>query len=282
LAPEPLQLSATSQLPAEPRHVPLVAKAFVGQLVALPLQVSATSHMPAASRQGVPALAARKGAPHTGAPVPQETVPMEQASAVGHSAPGVHVLLQVPAPSQNPAAQLVPSLTNASKGQMALTPLHDSATSQLPAAGRHAPLAAKASSGQVGVDPSQTSSASQAPADARHTVRAGCPAQGTAPQSRAQLPAQQRSPEAQRGARSQRPATQLALSQGAATHVVALQTGPASAPASVSSPVSATSPVSASGPVSSLTFASAATGRAMQPVPGRQTWSAVQSASLGR
>jgi len=218
-----LQLSATSQPPAEPRHAPLLAKALVGQLVELPSQTSATSHIPAASRHGVPALAGRNGAPHTGLPELHDTVPIEQGLAVGQSAPGVHVLLQTPIPSQKPTEQPVPSETNASIGQSALPPLHDSATSHVPAAARHTPPGANVSTGQVGLEPSQTSSTSQPPAAARHPVPAGWPAQGTAEQLAAQVPEQHISLSAQRADRTQASSKHSAFSQGPATQVAAEQ-----------------------------------------------------------
>ena len=59
----------------------------------------------------------------------------------------------------------------ASVGQVLLTPLQASATSQMPAAARHTvPFETLASAGQANVAPSHLSSTSQAPAEARHTV----------------------------------------------------------------------------------------------------------------
>src|SRR2546426_26004 len=56
---DPVQLSATSQGPAEARQtVDDVAKPSAGQIVLVPVQVSATSHGPAAARQVAPALPA--------------------------------------------------------------------------------------------------------------------------------------------------------------------------------------------------------------------------------
>jgi hypothetical protein len=58
-----------------------------------------------------------------------------------------------------------------SAGQLALVPLHASATSQLPAAARHTvPAATFTSAGQLADVPEHVSATSQLPAAARHTV----------------------------------------------------------------------------------------------------------------
>jgi hypothetical protein len=55
VAPVPVQLSATSQLPVLPRHtVPDEAKPSAGQAALVPVQLSATSQVPALPRHTVP------------------------------------------------------------------------------------------------------------------------------------------------------------------------------------------------------------------------------------
>ena len=54
----PVQVSATSQTPADERHtVPPAMKRSVGQVAESPVHVSATSHAPAAARHTVPEAA---------------------------------------------------------------------------------------------------------------------------------------------------------------------------------------------------------------------------------
>jgi hypothetical protein len=53
----PLQVSATSQAPTDPRHTVLDGRnPSDGQAAALPVQLSATSHAPAEARHTVPAV----------------------------------------------------------------------------------------------------------------------------------------------------------------------------------------------------------------------------------
>jgi len=55
-AADPVQFSATSQAPADARHVvALETNPFDGHALAAPVQASATSHVPAAARHTVPA-----------------------------------------------------------------------------------------------------------------------------------------------------------------------------------------------------------------------------------
>jgi hypothetical protein len=215
-----------------------------------------------------------------------------------------------------------------------------SATSHAPAAGRHvcdAPW--NSSGGHVGDDPSQTSARSQGPAAARHSKPAGRPAHTTVPQSSAQTPEQHISPPAHVLARSQRPATHIAVSQPVATHVVALHGGKqpvarsavgslgtqalsghsvssgvctqmrsmlqvstvhatpssqsegplqpmgassigAASTASPASPASLASRPDASSADASIPPASMSSGRAMHPMPGRQTCPVPHASSL--
>src|SRR6266699_1936290 len=73
-----------------------------------------------------------------------------------------------------PSSHGVPLGWGASGGQTALAPVHVSAASHGPAAGRHTTLLGwKASGGQTGLGPSQVSARSHTPAAARHSVPAG-------------------------------------------------------------------------------------------------------------
>src|SRR5207247_11253045 len=99
-----------------------------------------------------------------------------------HAAPlgGVGSPAQVPSWQASVAVQALPSSHavpfgwGASGGHVALAPVHVSAASQGPAAGRHSTLLGwKASGGQVGLVPSQVSATSHTPAAARPTTVAG-------------------------------------------------------------------------------------------------------------
>ena len=202
--------------------MPEKEKPSAGHVLAPP-QISCASQGPAGARQMVAAGAGPTARQRVG---PQANSPSSQGLPVEHAAPGVQAELHAPRPSQLPKGQATPVATKVSVAQSAVPVVQRSAASQGPVAARQAVLAgARASAGHSEVVPLQVSATSQGPWAARHEVPAGCPAQGAAPQSRAQLPAQQLSPLAQRGVRSQRPAAQLAFSQGAATQVVVVQAG---------------------------------------------------------
>ncbi len=111
---DPVQFSATSQMPAALRQlVVLGAKAFAGQALLTPSQVSATSQMPAVPRHCAVLL------PSAG----QAALDPVQFSAT----------------SQTPAAlrQLVVLGEKLLPGQVALAPVQNSAGSQMPAEPRH-------------------------------------------------------------------------------------------------------------------------------------------------
>src|SRR5437764_1015643 len=94
-------------------------------------------------------------------------------SRVGSPAqvPSWHASLAV---QKFPSSHTVPFAWKVSGGHVALAPVHVSAASHGPAAGRHSTLLGwKASSGQVGLDPSQISATSHGPAAARQPVPAG-------------------------------------------------------------------------------------------------------------
>jgi hypothetical protein len=116
-APEPVQFSATSQTPAEGRHVTeFDAKALAGQVGLDPVQCSATSQTPADGRH---------------------TVEVERKPSGGQAADDP---VQFSAASQTPpvaARQTTVLATKALAGQAAAEPEQFSATSQTPADGRH-------------------------------------------------------------------------------------------------------------------------------------------------
>jgi len=316
LGPAPLQASATSQTPRAPRQTLLESKRSAGQVVPPP-HVSCTSQGPTAARQGVAAGAAPMATQRVG---PHANAPTSHGFPVEHGAPGVQADEHKPRPSQLPLGHAVPVITKASGVQSAVPVVQRSATSHAPAAARQTvALVASPSGGHSGLVPSQVSATSQTPAAARQSVPAGRPAQSTAPQSRAQVPLQQLSPMAQVGVRSQRPATQEAVSQAEGTHVVALQTGKQpvtrSAPGSVgthalpghaaslasfphmpllqASLVQLNASAQSAGPrhlpsnastlpTSAAVNASGSLGRVTQPMPGTQSSLAAQRASFGR
>jgi hypothetical protein len=222
LALEPLQVSATSQTPRASRQMLTESKRSAGHVVAPP-HVSCASQGPMAALQTVAAGAAPTARQRVG---PQEKAPISQGFPVEQAAPGVQAEEHAPRPSQLPAGQAVPVVVKASGAQFSVPVVQRSATSHGPVAARHVVVeGASTSGGHSGLVPSQVSARSQAPADGRHGVPAGLPAQGTAPQSSAQVPAQQDSPIAHAGVRSQRLATHIAVSHAEATQVVALHTG---------------------------------------------------------
>ena len=70
-----------------------------------------------------------------------------------------------------PSSQVVPLGWKPLAGQLALVPVHDSATSQAPTAARHTvPAGCKLLAGQEALVPVQLSATSQAPVAGRHTV----------------------------------------------------------------------------------------------------------------
>jgi hypothetical protein len=139
LAPDPVQFSATSQSPADGRHVTLDGwKASAGQLAPDPVQFSATSQSPAEGRH--------------------VTLDGWRAS------PGQVGLdpVQFSATSQTPAddRQTVADDWKASAGQAMLEPVQFSATSHTPAEARHTVLPDWKTSTQVLAVPEQWSAAS--------------------------------------------------------------------------------------------------------------------------
>jgi len=171
---DPSQLSARSQIPAAARHcVPAGTFASLGQAALEPLHVSAASQLPAAARQTV----VEDANPSVGQ-VP--LVPV-QLSATSHApATGRHVtvlalkasthVLAVPeqwspaslshAPPWELPVQLVDEDAKPSAGQVPLNPVHISATSHCPAAGRHVTVLALNASTHVLAVPEQWSPAS--------------------------------------------------------------------------------------------------------------------------
>jgi hypothetical protein len=222
--PEPGQNSATSQIPALARHSNVPGRnPSAGQTVLEPVQRSSRSQGPAAERQTVVEGAGPAGT-HVGAVPLHSMRPSSHGFPVEHGVPGTQPVRHAPRPLQVPPAQLVPRGANPLDGHASASPAHTSATSQGPALARHVvPAATLPSGGHEGLSPSQVSASSQTSRAARQTVPRGIPSQGAATlQSTAHtFPAQQRSPSAQVLARSQRPATQRAVSHGPAAHVVA-------------------------------------------------------------
>ena len=153
--PVPGQFSATSQSPADARHVvPLGLNASAGQPLLDPVQVSARSQSPAAARQMVPPLPAG----------------CWQALLDPSHSSSVQGLLS--------AVQGVPAALFVSAGQFGAFPGHISAGSHSPAEARHCVKAdRKPSAGQLVLEPVQFSTSSHGPAAARHTapaLPAGC------------------------------------------------------------------------------------------------------------
>src|SRR5262249_43534589 len=142
----PVQLSATSQMPAAARHWMLEdATTSGGQAAPVPVQVSATAQMAAAGRQaGEETLKGGEGP--TRCVQPQDWGAAHAARAgrralavgVRWSGEASAVRVQLAAGSQTPAEarQTVDEGTNVSAGQAVLVPVQLSATSQTPAAGR--------------------------------------------------------------------------------------------------------------------------------------------------
>ena len=155
VAVEPVQFSAGSHSPAEPRQTVVAgSKASAGQTVLVPVQLSSTSQSPAAGRQTAPALPAGC---------------WQSALEPSHSS-RLHGL-----PS---SVQVVPAGLLSSAGQLADVPVQFSAGSHSPAEARHTTkLGRKSSGGQTVLVPVQFSSISQGPAAGRHTAPAfpaGC------------------------------------------------------------------------------------------------------------
>lgn len=177
-----MQVSATSQVPADARHtVLLLRKPLPGQLALLPVQVSATSQSPAEGRQTV--LPLRKLSRGQPALLPVQLSATSQDPAEGRhtraaeakASPGQAgpLPVQVSATSQGPAAprQTKAPLRKTSPGHAALPPEQVSATSQGPFEGRHTVLPErKESSGHTALLPEHISGASQGPAAARQTL----------------------------------------------------------------------------------------------------------------
>jgi len=161
-----VQVSAASQSAVAARHVVVEgANAFVGQVVDVPVQVSATSQTPADERHTVPALPA--GCWQTALdplqlsvvqtfPSSVQAVPFVFIVSAGHAAAAP---VQFSATSHSPAADRheVVEGANASVGQAVDVPVQVSATSQIPAAARQTVPAFPAACWQVALDPLQLS-----------------------------------------------------------------------------------------------------------------------------
>src|SRR5437763_1839891 len=149
---DPVQLSVTSQGPAEARHtVDDEAKPSAGQLGPVPVHFSARSQGPAEARH---------------------TVDDDAKPSAGQLGP---VLVQFSATSHGPAEarQTVLEDWKPSAGHAALDPVQLSATSHGPAEARQTVLEDwKPSAGQAALDPVHLSATSQGPAEARHSVPA--------------------------------------------------------------------------------------------------------------
>jgi hypothetical protein len=151
-APEPVQLSATSQAPVDERQTVLDGwNASAGHAPLAPVQFSATSQTSALDRQ---------------------TVLDETKASAGQLAKP----LQFSATSQTPVDDRHTKLVgrNASAGQLAVPPVQASGRSHAPAAERQTvPLGENESAGQVWLTPLQTSAMSHPPAAERQTVPDG-------------------------------------------------------------------------------------------------------------
>src|SRR5207245_1388309 len=149
-ADEPVQLSAGSHSPADPRHTTkLGSNMSAGQVVLVPVQFSSTSQGPAAARQTAPGLPAGCW---------QASLDPSHSSVLHGLRSSVHP---------------VPAGALASAGHVALEPVQFSAGSHSPPDGRQTAVAGlKASLGHVLLDPVHSSSRSQSPAEARQTVPA--------------------------------------------------------------------------------------------------------------
>jgi len=213
LGPVPVQFSAGSHSPAEPRHSVVVgSNASAGHTVLVPLQFSATSQTPAGARHSVPALPAgcwqvllvplHRSLLH-GLPSSVQAVPFGTFASAEQFGP---LPGQKSSRSHSPAEprQSVVAGSKASAGQMVLVPVQLSATSQTPATPRHSvpalpagcwqssfvpshrsrlqgfpsslhavPNGSLASAVQSGPFPGQKSSRSHSPAETRHSVVAG-------------------------------------------------------------------------------------------------------------
>src|SRR5207245_1660652 len=144
--------------------------------VFVPSQTSATSQSPAAARHSVPALPA--GCWHVslvpsqvsvvhGLPSSVHAVPLGCFASVGHAASAP---AHTSASSQSPAARRhpVPALP-AACWQVSLVPSQVSVVHGLPSSVHAVPLGRFASVGHAAFAPSQTSATSQLPAAGRHT-----------------------------------------------------------------------------------------------------------------
>jgi hypothetical protein len=176
--PLPVQFSATSQMPAAPRHgVAAEANWSAGHAAAEPVQFSATSQMPADGRHGVAAEAKPSLGQVFETPLQDSTtsqMPAEpRQGAVLFRSVGQSALdpVQFSARSQTPAEARhgVDDDATPSLRQVFDTPSQDSTTSQMPAEPRQGPVLFW-SLGQTELDPVQFSARSQAPAEARHGV----------------------------------------------------------------------------------------------------------------
>jgi hypothetical protein len=198
---EPVQASATSQVPDAERHsVPAGVNAFAGQDVLEPVQNSASSQAPAAGRQtvvlgaggathpwtasqvlavqalpssgqvsGVPAWHAPVEGLHVSAPLQAFPSPQTTGGPLAHWPPW-HVSAVV---HPLPSLHVVPSGCAVST-HAAEAPVQVSAASQAPEAARHGvPAAANPSEGHRVPEPVHVSATSQAPAAPRQTKPAG-------------------------------------------------------------------------------------------------------------
>ncbi len=212
---EPVQFSVASHSSTEARQTVVDdLNESTGHVVLVPVQTSATSQTPADGRHVVPALPAGwvqalLDPSHTsvlhGLPSSVQVVPAGTLSSVGHAALDP-VQFSVRSHSPPDARQIVVLGSNPSAGHAPLVPVQLSATSQMPATGRHTVVLgwktsthellvpvqwsaassshpppcelpvqlvddeAKTSAGQLPLVPVQVSSTSHWPADGRHTV----------------------------------------------------------------------------------------------------------------
>jgi hypothetical protein len=149
----PLQVSAGSHTPSEPRHTwPAGAGASVGHSLLIVPQNSGKSQLARSLGAGRHTSLVRLASPRQESLIPSQSSARSQTPATGRQTNEEGCLTSV--------------------GQLLLTPSHVSGTSQIPAELRQSvsdPLFWSIT-GQVRVTPSQVSGASQTPAAGRHTV----------------------------------------------------------------------------------------------------------------
>src|SRR6185503_10080261 len=155
-APVPVQCSTTSQTPAADRQmVVLGANASSGQVPELPVHASSESHGPAPAR-------------HTPPAVRNVQVPVQHEAAVPLAGPSSHCSSFAGCTMPLPHAHTGSDVCR----QTAVVPSQRSSVQALPSSVQPIPSALRTSAGQAGVEPVHVSARSHSPAAGRHGVLA--------------------------------------------------------------------------------------------------------------